>query len=77
MLRICPFILLSAPCRVINKLIFVDGRLQKKDDSTMGKGKEPPLSWINVTRKKVVILGQALKNSFPVLEFLGLNNPIF
>ena len=39
--------------------------------STMGKGKEPPLSWINVTRKKVLNLGQALKNPSPVLEFLG------
>ena len=39
--------------------------------STMGKGKEPPLSWINVTRKKVLNLRQALKNPSPVLEFLG------
>ena len=45
--------------------------------STMGKGKEPPLSWINVIRKKVVILGQALKIPFQFWNFLGLNNPIF
>ena len=43
----------------------------------MGKGKEPPLSWINITRKKVVILGQALKIPFQFWNFLGLNNPIF
>ena len=42
----------------------------------MGKGKEPPLSWINVTRKKVLNLGQALKIPLQFWNFLELNNPI-